>query len=296
MLAPHELKNAEFTKALRGYSTTEVDEHIEFIIEKYTELYRLNDDLEKKLRLCQAQLDALKAEEESIKSTLINAQKAGNRIIAEANDRADVIMESAKNTCDRIIDELKEKIKAENEKLRNEQKAALDFKNMILNAYAEHISGLEKIVPDMEITNTDDNDCKIKAKEVLDKISLDLNGENELISGSFDPFTPENTENEVLANGEGSAEMPIPDSIEKDEAIKPDQSAFIEARDKLEDFLSEQTVVIGQGESIMDSIRKITEQNGNESDDDFISMLDQEKSDIDSQFNLVYDSKKNKKR
>ena len=84
MLAPHELKNAEFSKSLRGYSTAEVDEHIEFLIEKYTELYRLNDELEKKLRITEAQLDALKAEEESIKSTLVNAQKASTQIINEA--------------------------------------------------------------------------------------------------------------------------------------------------------------------------------------------------------------------
>ena len=38
MIAPHELKNKEFSKSLRGYSTVEVDEHIAFLIEKYTEL------------------------------------------------------------------------------------------------------------------------------------------------------------------------------------------------------------------------------------------------------------------
>ena len=46
MIAPHELKNKEFSKSLRGYSTVEVDEHIAFLLEKYTELYRLNDELE----------------------------------------------------------------------------------------------------------------------------------------------------------------------------------------------------------------------------------------------------------
>ena len=74
MLAPHELKNREFTKSLRGYSTVEVDEHIDFIIEKYSELYRENDELEKKLRLTEAQLVALKGVEESIRSALVNAQ------------------------------------------------------------------------------------------------------------------------------------------------------------------------------------------------------------------------------
>ena len=47
MLAPHELKNPEFTKSLRGYSTVEVDEHIDFMIEKYTELTGKTTSLKK---------------------------------------------------------------------------------------------------------------------------------------------------------------------------------------------------------------------------------------------------------
>ena len=47
MLPPHELKNKTFGKAMRGYNPVEVDEYIEFLIEKYTELYRENDELER---------------------------------------------------------------------------------------------------------------------------------------------------------------------------------------------------------------------------------------------------------
>ena len=49
MLSPSELKKRQFSKALRGYSAIEVDEHLDFILEKYTELYRRNDELEKEL-------------------------------------------------------------------------------------------------------------------------------------------------------------------------------------------------------------------------------------------------------
>ena len=143
MLAPHELKNTAFSKSLRGYSTVEVDEHIEFIIEKYTELYRLNDELEKKLRITEAQLDALKAEEESIKSTLVNAQKASTRIINEANERADVIMRSAKNSCDRMIAELQANVVKENERLREAQSETASFKAALFEAYRDHIGQID---------------------------------------------------------------------------------------------------------------------------------------------------------
>ena len=36
MLAPHELKSKAFSKTLKGYSPAEVDDYIEFLIDKYT--------------------------------------------------------------------------------------------------------------------------------------------------------------------------------------------------------------------------------------------------------------------
>ena len=76
MIPPHELKNKEFTRVMRGYSIPEVDEYISFVMEKYTELYRENDALERRLQSTLDTLDALRAEEESIRVALINAQKA----------------------------------------------------------------------------------------------------------------------------------------------------------------------------------------------------------------------------
>ena len=46
MFPPHEIKAKEFTHVLRGYSAPEVDEYTEFVLQKYTELYRENDALE----------------------------------------------------------------------------------------------------------------------------------------------------------------------------------------------------------------------------------------------------------
>ncbi len=63
MLAPHEL-NKSFQKSVMGYNQNEVDNHIQFIIEKYTEVYNANTELEQKLKTVLAKLEELKAEEE----------------------------------------------------------------------------------------------------------------------------------------------------------------------------------------------------------------------------------------
>lgn len=84
MLPPHELKNKTFTKSMRGYNPVEVDEYIEFVIEKYTEIYRENDELERKLKTAVAQLDEIKGDEDSIRSALIDAKRAAANIRSEA--------------------------------------------------------------------------------------------------------------------------------------------------------------------------------------------------------------------
>ncbi len=317
MIAPHELKNKEFSKSLRGYSTIEVDEHIAFLIEKYTELYRLNDELEKKLRLTEAQLDAIKAEEESIRATLVNAQKASTRIIAEANERADVIMRSAKNGCDRIIAELKANVKVENDRLRQAKKEVAAFKAALFEGYQTHIEQIEKIAPDVEIKPYDEMEAEELSKEVLERIRQDLSGKKPIISGTEDPFfedEEEEDEAEPVAEDEeiapaASAEVPIPDVIDDLFDVTPDADAFTAARDSEETFIGEdeedelpvERQEIKEGGSILDSIKRINETADNMGDDDeeFLRMLkhvsaENDRTDMSStdEFEMVYDGKK----
>ncbi len=315
MIAPHELKNKEFSKSLRGYSTVEVDEHIAFLLEKYTELYRTNDELEKKLRLTEAQLDAIKAEEESIRTTLVNAQKASTRIISEANERADVIMRSAKNGCDRIIAELKANVKKENERLREAQNEVAAFKAALFEGYQSHIEQIERIAPDVDIKAYEEREAEELSREVLGRIRRDLAGKKPLISGSEDPFTPEEedelVEEPVVATS--SAEVPIPDFLEDEPQVLPDSEAFTAARDSEEVFFSEnedeslpveRTAAVNPGTGLRDSIRRLNESAvSSEGDDDeeFLRMLktvsaEHDRTDMSStdEFEMVYDGKKHK--
>ena len=310
MLAPHELKNREFTKFLRGYSTVEVDEHIDFIIEKYSELYRENDELEKKLRLTEAQLDAMKGEEESIRSALVNAQKASTRIINEANERADVIMRSAKNSCDRLIAEFKANIKKETERLNEARKEVAAFKAALFEEYQAHIELIEKIAPDIAPVPSDDRTAEELSAAVIERIKNDLAGKESVISGSGVPYAAD--ESAEAADYDTSdvsvttpAEAPIPKDIfaepEKDEERSVrDADGDNAAAPSSDELVTHRSRVTDDGRGgIVDSIKKLnsTVSGSDDDDEEFLRMLknvSNSDSDAESEeeFLRVYDGKK----
>ncbi|MBQ0102405.1 MAG: DivIVA domain-containing protein, partial [Firmicutes bacterium] len=299
MLAPHELKNKDFTKSLRGYSTEEVDEHIAFIIEKYTELYKENDELEKKLRMTEARLDEIKAEEDSIRAVLINAQKASKTIIDDANEQADVIMRSAKTNCDRLIAELRINVEKENEKLeavKNEIKA---FKASLYEGYRNHIEMIENIAPETDGAVVSAERAEELTQIVVGRIKNDLDKMNPVITGKDAPYEDENeSDTDVTV----PSEVIIPDNIYEADAPKvvavrdADQISFDEVEEdepeeeeKADDteykfFDSEEKkadegreVIDSEGgKSLVDSIKKLNNEvnkNTRDEDEEFLKML-----------------------
>lgn len=308
MLAPHELKNREFSKSLRGYSTVEVDEHIDFIIEKYSELYRENDELEKKLRLTEAQLDAMKGEEESIRSALVNAQKASTRIINEANERADVIMRSAKNSCDRLIAEFKANIKKETERLNEARKEVAAFKAALFEEYQAHIELIEKIAPDIAPVPSDDKTAEELSAAVIERIKNDLSGKESVISGSEVPYAAEPDDDDT-PDEEVSVTTPAEAPIPKDIFSEPEKEEEHEVRDIEEDkteesspdeLVTHRSRVTDDGKGgIVDSIKKLnsTVSDSDDDDEEFLRMLknvsgSDSDSEADEEFLRVYDGKK----
>jgi len=150
MIPPHELKNKEFTRVVRGYSIPEVDEYISFVMEKYTDLYRENDALERKLQSALDALDSMRAEEESIRTALINAQKAGKQIVADASDRADKIMRSTKSDCMRVLAEFRDKAAAERKTLYELKSSIAALKEEMFEKYRQHIEYLEQLTPGID--------------------------------------------------------------------------------------------------------------------------------------------------
>ena len=115
MIPTHEINNKEFSRVVRGYSIPEVDEYIAYLREKYTELYRENDALQRRLAQADAELGELKAEESAIRAALITAQKAGKQIITDANTRAGRITMQTRIGCEKILEDFRKESAQERE-------------------------------------------------------------------------------------------------------------------------------------------------------------------------------------
>lgn len=159
MLPPHELKNKSFSKAMRGYNPVEVDEYISFLIERYTELYRENDELERKLKSTVARLDDLKEEEDSIRSTLIDAKHAANKIKADAEERAKSIVRTAKNSCNTILLDFNNKIEEGRATLAELHRDVFALKQELFERYSQHIQYIDALTEGMDENAIPDADA-----------------------------------------------------------------------------------------------------------------------------------------
>lgn len=156
VLPPYELENKKFSKAIKGYSSAEVDEHLAFVIERYTELYNAYNELERRLKKAEAELRVCKGREEEASRELAEARAQRQQIIDDANKRADDIREAAKAETDNILIEFKRQIKNEKDALRILQARVAEFRDSIYSQYHQHIELLESIVPEIEHQEEDD--------------------------------------------------------------------------------------------------------------------------------------------
>ncbi len=144
MIPPHELKNKTFTVGFRGYNPAEVDEHIEFLIEKYTELYKANLELDKQLSDAKERLEQLSDEEEAIRKTLVKAQKMGEAIVQQAQEKADNVILKIRERSEEIIGETEKKLAAEKDAIIKLRTGADEFRDKIFALYVEQLKFIKE--------------------------------------------------------------------------------------------------------------------------------------------------------
>ena len=165
-------KKKNFKRVPLGYNPAEVDEYIAYMAQRYYALQKQNSDLENRLGAALSRLDGIKSEEETVRNALINAQRASTKIIADANERADKIILSIKNTCNAILLRFKEKIAIQKNALADITESVEMLKNDLFEKYKEHIEMIEKLTPSYEYEEklTDNEYAERVVRAVKDEI------------------------------------------------------------------------------------------------------------------------------
>ena len=96
MLTPQEVSTHSFAKAsFGGYNMAMVDEFLDELTDDYTALYKENAALKAKLKVLVEKVEEYRATEDSMRATLLTAQRMADSIVKEAEQKRDQMMTQA---------------------------------------------------------------------------------------------------------------------------------------------------------------------------------------------------------
>ncbi len=279
MLRPEQIANAKFTPVSTGtYSAEEVDAFLSIVAEAYQESLNEKADLLKKMSILANKVDSYRKDEDAIKAALLDAHKMAENLNRTA-------AEKAKNTVDKAdADAAEIRAKAESEAAELSAEARTQASELVSNARTavESIKNRARSEADETVAN---------AKSMSERIIGDANTQALAIVGTskkdYEYYSREldrvksELENframvEMLCNGEmiPEAEIPAAPVVEAPVVEEAPAAPVIDIpAPVIEAPVIEAPAVEAEPE---DSFASASE------DDDFLAMLDEETSELES--------------
>lgn len=193
MLTPQDVRSVQFEKNLRGYRTDDVDRFLDKVEEQLQQSEKQAEALRKQIADLTAENQKLQqtikdyeADGDMLKSALINAQRMGENVIREANQKADDILhranlrgddvirdanellQKATERADEIINEANDRRMAEEREYDRVRLEVTRFKSDVLNLYRSHVESLSRLPEFQQPSPEDEAEAEAPALEETD--------------------------------------------------------------------------------------------------------------------------------
>ncbi|MBQ7284385.1 MAG: DivIVA domain-containing protein [Oscillospiraceae bacterium] len=152
MFNADEIRQITFEKVVRGYRPEDVESFMENIADEFEALAKEKQEVESQLYILaekieeyQQEIERYKSEEDSLRSTLLKAQKLGESIIEESRQKAEAILKDANIRKNDILSAAHEEFAMYEENIARIKKETSDFKITVLSMYKDHIESLSKV-------------------------------------------------------------------------------------------------------------------------------------------------------
>lgn len=240
MVAPNELKTVEFTRGIRGYNPQEVDAHIDYLLQSYAELYRHAAEMEKAYTDLYRKYKEATADREEVKSHLIEARIAADKIIEAAKEKSEMIIRATKTNCDYIINDYRRTVAEERAKLIRIQAEIQAFREKMLEECHNYIDRIEDMTEISDTTLYYSTDDELTAR-ALDEIKTDVRYAM-VEKEQLDTISDEDAKVDLDCFTDRSSEDSAPDGPESDatrtdvfSGTKPDLAETIQLPGAAED-------------------------------------------------------------
>lgn len=104
MLTPLELQKIEFKKKMGGYSAVDVDEIFTILKGDYENIYKENIKLRDRLEVLEDLVNKYKGMEDTMRDTLMVAQKAADDLNKSATQKAEAIIKKAEADAEFVLE------------------------------------------------------------------------------------------------------------------------------------------------------------------------------------------------
>lgn len=109
MITPNDIKDKILSTASHGYNVDETNAFLDEIAESYSAIYAENKELYRKMEILASKIEEYREEEDSIKSTLITAQKAADQLTKGTKEKAEALLTESANKAQQTVIDAKEK-------------------------------------------------------------------------------------------------------------------------------------------------------------------------------------------
>ena len=123
MITPLDIENKKFSKQMmNGYSVEEVDDFLDDLTVDYSKNYKENSELKTKIEELNKSVEHYKAIEDTLQNTLLMAQKTAEDVKNVAKQQADQIINEAKGTAQKQLQEIESEIVSKKKELDDVKK------------------------------------------------------------------------------------------------------------------------------------------------------------------------------
>ncbi len=174
MLTPQEVSSHAFPKAVMGgYNMSAVDEFLDELTDDYSALYKENAALKAKLKVLVEKVEDYRATEDSMRATLLTAQKMADTIVREAETKRDMILARADLDVQERVNELKEIMEANEKRMKIGQQELAGFIAAVRDVCQRELEALERL-PELpvDVTRVEPVTVTLKENQVEEEVNI----------------------------------------------------------------------------------------------------------------------------
>ena len=222
LLTPQEVSGHAFTKAVMGgYNMAMVDEFLDELTDDYTALYKENAALKAKMKVLVEKVEDYRATEDSMRATLLTAQKMADSIVREAEAKRDQLLRDAEVQAQEKIGALRREAEDAQDRLRMGQREIASFAEKVRAVCQQEMQFLDQL-PQAPVDAPAAPGPGVPAKEIEAKI---LNSFRQEVPAAVAAFAPESDPAQA-AESQPVAVQPAPESSPQQEK-QPSQPTVV---------------------------------------------------------------------